>query len=222
MAVLKNPELAIWDAARKIFLSKGLAGARMQDIADEAGINKALLHYYYRSKEKLFTQIFEKEMEGFLRIMEEIFESPLGFFEKIEALVDQDIDAFSQCPELPLFLLNELSRQAHSAGPEIPCMQKNRILLLFRSQVNREVERGTIRPVEADQLFIHLVSLIVYPFMAKNMIQAMLGCDDAAYTRFMSLRKQEICRFIFDSLQAAPSADVPGSLHHPPHVHQLK
>jgi len=219
MALSRNPQVAIWEAARKIFLSKGLAGARMQDIADEAGINKALLHYYYRSKEKLFSQIFEKEMSVFLHTMEEIFESSLGFYEKIEALVDQDIDAFSRCPELPLFLLNELSRQADSAGPEIPCMQENRILQLFRSQVSLEVERGTIRPVDADQLFIHLVSLIVYPFMAKNMIQAMLGCDDAVYSRFMTRRKQEICRFIFDSLQTASVPDAPGgsAYHHTEH-----
>ncbi len=138
MANAVKPEKIIWEAARKIFLTKGLSGARMQDIADEAGINKALLHYYYRSKEKLFAQIFEKELVSFLHDIEAIFKSDLAFFEKIEKLVDHDIDTFSKCPELPLFILNELSQQPQGALDASGCMD-NRIHQLFRQLVRKEI-----------------------------------------------------------------------------------
>ena len=200
MALNKNPEQLIWDAARKIFLSKGLSGARMQDIADEAGINKALLHYYYRSKEKLFVQIFEKELSGFVRNLESTFTSSLTFFEKIERLVDQEIRNFSECPELPLFLLNELSQQISSTRPDTHCMQNNCLRKLFRDLVDTEIAEGRIKKVDADQLFIHVVSLTVYPFMAKPMIQAMLALNEEGYQAFIRERKKEICSFIFDSL----------------------
>ena len=206
MASPDKPEKIIWDAARKIFLSKGLSGARMQDIADEAGINKALLHYYYRSKEKLFAQIFEKELMSFFRDIEAIFKSDLPFFEKIEKLVDHEIDTFSKCPELPLFILNELSQQPPEALTGSGCMD-NRIHHLFRQLVRREIEKNNIKDVNADQLFIHLVSLSVYPFIAKRMIQAMFDQNEESYNRFIQKRKKEICRFVFDSLSMADKAE---------------
>ena len=206
MTFIKKPEAIIWDAARKIFLSKGLSGARMQDIADEAGINRALLHYYYRTKEKLFEQIFEKELFGFIQNLESIFTSGFPFFEKIEQLVEQEIESFTLCPELPLFLLNELSRQSSCSRSKTNCMHDNSVHQLFRQLVKEEIESGRIKEVDPDQLFIHLVSLTVYPFMAKPMIQAMLQLDDAAYHVFIQKRKNEICRFVFDSLAV--------SLHH--------
>jgi len=205
VALNKNPEQVIWDAARKIFLSKGLSGARMQDIADEAGINKALLHYYYRSKEKLFVQIFEKELTGFVRDLESTFTSSLTFFEKIERFVDQEIRNFSECPELPLFLLNELSQQISSTRPHSHCMHNNSLRMLFRNLVHTEIEEGRIKKVDADQLFIHVVSLTVYPFMAKPMIKAMLDLNEEGYQEFIRDRKKEICSFIFDSLSVTDS-----------------
>src|SRR6185437_7301913 len=80
----KTAEEKILDAAKKVFVTKGMAGARMQDIADEAGINKALLHYYFRSKEKLFEMIFAEAAEKLFPKINAIFESDVPLFEKIE------------------------------------------------------------------------------------------------------------------------------------------
>ena len=208
MAFEKNPEKVIWEAARKIFLSRGLSGARMQDIADEAGINKALLHYYYRSKETLFGLIFEKELDEFVRNIETIFHSDAGFFEKIERLVAHDIDTFSRNPELPLFILNELSQQTACARQEMS-LPDNNIHRLFRQLVKAEIDAGTIRPIDPDQLFIHLVSLTIFPFMARPMIRAMLAQDEPRYLEFLQERKKEICRFVFDSLATNPVEHIP-------------
>src|SRR5205809_3897614 len=98
-------EQRILTAAKKIFLAKGLDGARMQDIADEAGINKAMLHYYFRSKDKLFETIFEEVAIHFLPRITEIFESDKSLFKKIEAFCEVYIEQVKQMPYLPFFVL---------------------------------------------------------------------------------------------------------------------
>src|SRR3982751_3647938 len=96
-----STEEKILSAAKKAFLTKGMDGARMQDIADKAGINKALLHYYFRSKDRLFEMIFLEEARKFMPRIATIMLSELTLFEKIEKFVDQYIDTLSQNPLLP-------------------------------------------------------------------------------------------------------------------------
>src|SRR5436190_24232698 len=103
-----NTEELIKNTAREVFMQKGLDGARMQDIADKAGINKALLHYYFRSKDKLFEMIFMEEARKFMPRVATIMLSELTLFEKIEKFVGQYIDTLSQNPLLPIFILNEI------------------------------------------------------------------------------------------------------------------
>ncbi len=96
-------EQRILSAAKKVFINKGMTGARMQDIADAAGINKALLHYYFRSKEKLFETIFKEAVQGFLPRVNQIFESNKTIFEKIEMFCKEYIDQIRKTPYLPIF-----------------------------------------------------------------------------------------------------------------------
>jgi AcrR family transcriptional regulator len=114
MAKLKQDgttEEKILIGARKVFIAKGMAGARMQDIADEAGINKALLHYYFRSKEKLFEQIFKELSFQFLPRVNAIFESDRPLFEKIEMFCGEYISKMIENPFIPLFIVNEMNKQ---------------------------------------------------------------------------------------------------------------
>src|SRR5690606_5270048 len=105
-------EAKLLAAAKKVFTTKGLAGARMQDIADEDGVNKAMLHYYFRDKDKLFEMIFLEEAEKFFPKINIIFESEVTLFEKIEQFVNEYIDEMLEIPYLPWFILNELNRDA--------------------------------------------------------------------------------------------------------------
>src|SRR3954468_17116383 len=91
-------------------MEKGIDGARMQDIADKAGINKALLHYYFRSKEKLFEMIFIEEARKFMPKVTSIMVSELTLFEKVEKFVGEYIDTLLQNPLLPIFILNEIKQ----------------------------------------------------------------------------------------------------------------
>src|ERR1700761_3412710 len=102
-----NTENQIFEAALKVFHKKGLAGARMQEIADEAGINKSMLHYYFRSKEQLFSQVFLQSFKKFMGSVLPILNEPNTWEEKIPLVIDHYVNVLQSNPDLPLFVINE-------------------------------------------------------------------------------------------------------------------
>src|SRR5271156_3051845 len=102
-------EQRILAAAKKVFLLKGMDGARMQDIADEAGINKALLHYYFRSKEKLFEVIFREAMDQLFPRIIGILNADKPLFDKIESFCGEYVGMLLNNPYLPMFVMNEVN-----------------------------------------------------------------------------------------------------------------
>src|SRR5690349_8196144 len=105
-----NTQQKILEAAKKVFHQKGLAGARMQDIADEAGINKALLHYYFRNKDMLFEMIFKDAAANLFPKVASIISEDLPLFEKIRKFTKEYLEVVIQNPYLPLFVLNEINK----------------------------------------------------------------------------------------------------------------
>ena len=197
----KPTEEKIHAAAKKVFVSKGMAGARMQDIADEAGINKALLHYYFRSKEKLFEVIFEEAAQKLFPKINSIFDSDEPLFEKIEHFCEEYITVISENPYLPLFVLNEISKDPEIflgkfwSKQQFPKPQK------FLEQVEKEIKKGTIKKISPLHLLINLISMSIFPFVGKPMIQFAMGLDELQFRNAMQQRKKEIPQFIIDSIK---------------------
>lgn len=193
-------EQKILEAAKKIFLVKGLDGARMQDIADEAGINKAMLHYYFRSKDKLFEQIFAEVAGHFLPRIIAIFESEKTVFEKIDTFCSEYINQVIQTPYVPIFILNEINRHPEEFlkkvfGNKMPPMEK------VIKQLEKEKKQGTIKKVEPMELLLNVVSLCIFPFVARPMIQLVTGMDRTQFNAMMEQRKKEVSRLIIDSIK---------------------
>ena len=105
-----SSEQRIFDAAHEVFVQKGLHGAKMQEIADRAGINKALLHYYYRSKEKLFETVVRAVIHRVVPVLRELIESDKPLFEKIDFFIHFYLQTISRNPFVPLFLINEINK----------------------------------------------------------------------------------------------------------------
>lgn len=196
-------EKAILEAARKVFTQKGFAGARMEDIANEAGINRALLHYYFRSKEKMFDLVFQQRVREFFLGLAGILNGPQSLEEKITAVVAHDIDMIRSQPDLPIFVMQELSQHpdrlvqmAASAGANPAGMMKG-----WKQQVKAAVEKKQILPIDGGQLLINVMSLCVYPFIAKPMIKAIQELDDAQFDRMIIKRKQEVVEFVMNSIK---------------------
>jgi len=197
----KTTEEKILAAAKKVFISKGMSGARMQDIADEAGINKALLHYYFRSKEKLFEVIFSEAAQKLFPKINSIFESDITLFEKIEHFSEEYITVMVENPYLPLFVLNEISQDPKTFLKKIWGKQNMPRPQKFLEQIEKEVRKGTIKKVSPLHLLMNLISLSVFPFVGKSMFQFTLGLDDLQYRAIMMQRKKEIPKFIIESIK---------------------
>ena len=197
----KNTEQVILQTARKIFIQKGLAGARMQDIADQAGFNKALVHYYFTSTDKLFDLVFEQEMSNLFSNLVAILSSDLPLFEKIENIVSLDIDHLTQFPGLPIFVLNEMSRNPDVILKRLKKIPVQKVMDGFQKQINSEIKKGTIKRITADQLFINIQSLCIFPFIARPMIKGLLQFDDKTYLVMIEKRKTEVAQFIIGAIK---------------------
>lgn len=204
MAIKKrdsSTEEKILAAAKKVFVQKGMAGARMQDIADEAGINKALLHYYFSNKEKLFEMIFLEAASRLFPKINAIFESDQPLFDKIRSFCEEYIEVVMDNPYLPLFVLYEINQDPVYFMKKLmpPNLRPNP--MRFIAQIEAEVKKGTIKPVSPLQLMMNLISLTIFPFVAKPMIQANLGIDEWQFRAAMEQRKKEIPQFIIDAIK---------------------
>jgi len=190
----------ILTAAKKVFLVKGMAGARMQDIADEAGINKALLHYYFRNKEKLFETIFKEASGQFFPKITDIIDSDIPLFQKIERFCSEYINMMQQNAYLPLFVLNEVTKEPKRFKEKI---LKNRELPFskFVVQIEAEIKKKKIKPVNPGQLFLNMISLCIFPFIAKPMWMLASGIDEIHFNFFMEQRKTEVPKLIIESIK---------------------
>lgn len=196
----ENTEGKILAAARKVFLNKGMDGARMQDIADEAGINKALLHYYFRSKDKLFEQVFLEAVTSFLPKIFSILESNETLFQKIEWFCEEYINQLIKTPYVPIFVLNEINRQPQAflkkvVGKNPPPVFK--VLL----QIDAEMKAGVIKATDPIQLLLNIISLCLFPFVASPLVQLISGLNKKQFNTLMEERKKEVPRLIIESLK---------------------
>ena len=193
-----STEEKIVQAAKEVFTQKGYAAARTQEIADRAGVNKGLLQYYFKgnSKEKLFKAIFE---ESYLKIMARInyiFESEDSFEHKIELVLDAYFDLLLENPNLPGFIVNELHTNTNAFVEEI--MQKpnrpNPFPLIM--QIMEEVAQGKIRTINPVHLILNVLSMTVFPFIARPLFQRMVNINDETFMDMMRQRKAEILDFV--------------------------
>ncbi|MBI5856715.1 MAG: TetR/AcrR family transcriptional regulator [Sphingobacteriales bacterium] len=197
----KGAEEKILAAARKVFMSKGMAGARMQDIADEARINKALLHYYFRDKDKLFELVFLGEAQKFFPKINAIFNSDAQLFEKIENFVTEYIDEMQENPYLPWFVMNEINRDPDQFMYKIWGKDNLPKPGKFLEQIETDIKKGTIKRVNPVHLLLNLLSMTIFPFVAKPMVIRNLRMNDTQFKLIMEQRKKEIPKFIIDAIR---------------------
>jgi TetR/AcrR family transcriptional regulator len=199
----KNTEEVIFDAAQKVFLQKGFDGTRMQEIAQEAGINKALLHYYYRTKEKLFQAIFKKVLGLFLPRILAFMESDIPLLKKIEFFIHNYIDFILRNPYIPGFVINEITHHPDTIAETLgELILKNDAFGKFSAMIKKEIDQGNIRLIEPEQLIINMIGLCIFPFVAKPILRGVFfGGDKQQYQQFLENRKKEVTDFIIHSIK---------------------
>ncbi len=181
-------------------MQKGFAASRMCDIAKTAHINQALLHYYFRTKDKLFAMIFDQESEKFQSNIISILTSERPFFEKLRLLIAQDIEKMRSAPYLPMFILNEM----HS-NPERQCAGQGesqaRVFKIFRELVEKEQAAGRIAPVCPQQLFLSIKGLTMFPFLAQPMYKIVQETDHISFEQLLQERVEHVSHMVIRSLQ---------------------
>ena len=191
-----NSEERIKAAARKVFHQKGYAGTRTRDIAEEAGINHAMVNYYFRSKEKLFGIVMLETMTFFFKGVSAILNNEnTSLEEKIEQVVANYIDLLLEEPELPTFMFNEVRTNPEPFVANTPILQALERSVLAR-QYAEAVAQGRITEPNLIHTVLNVISLVIFPFIAQPIFTALSRTDKEAYKTLMLERKKLIPQWI--------------------------
>jgi AcrR family transcriptional regulator len=196
----KTQEL-ILEAARKVFIRDGFDGARMQDIANVAGINKALLHYYYKNKESLFNLVFEDAFAAFVPQIHAIFSGNGGAVEKLCKYVEAHIELLLKKPDLPTFVIHEIHRDPDRFFNNlISKMPGPPPFASFMGQLIQEMSEGKIREMDPRFVWMNVMAMTVFPFVAAPLMSRMLLTDPETYHTLLRDRVTSVQLFIKSSL----------------------
>jgi AcrR family transcriptional regulator len=202
-----DTEQRILEAARRVFVRRGTSGARMQEIAAEAGVNPALLHYYFRSKERLAEAVFREAAGRLVPAVLRLLGSDATLEEKIERFVQLYIDTVRQHPFLPGYLLAELHHHPErltslKEAMGLPAAEMAEALLQrLGGQLETMAAAGELRPIAPRQFIANLLALVIFPFAARPLLQVALSLDEAAFDRFLDERRAELPGFILNALR---------------------
>lgn len=184
----KSTEEKIKMAAEKVFMEKGFSAARTRDIAEESGINLALLNYYYRSKENLFNIIIMEKLGVFIDVMLDVLSDDSASFEdKIRQLVDKYSDMMMKDPKLPLFLMGEV--------------QQNPDFFIEKLNVKSRIQRLTLDLESREKeilLVLDVLSLIYYPFIVRGVFEKLFDMDQDTFNQLLNKRKEYIPIYLTD------------------------
>ena len=195
-----NTEQVVLNAAVEIFQSKGFAASRMQEIADKAGINKALLHYYFRNKQLLFEAVFKSALGQLAPEISKIFNADLSISEKITQFVAHYIPFVNKNRFLPVFIIQELNNNPAFAAQffssnSLPQTEK------FRKQLFDAAEKGEIRKVNPDQFILDIFSVVVFPFVGRPLMKNLLQKDDQGFDDLVEGRIEHVTTMLLNAIK---------------------
>jgi len=193
----QQTEVHIKETAKRVFFQKGLLNATTQQIADEAGVNRALIHYYFRSRDQLFRAVLEEAVNETRSKVDSIFNSEEPFKVKISKYLDVFIDRNAEFPYIQNFIITEIMSDPEKMKEHFS-RKRNHMLKHIVPPLKKEIENGNIKPVDPEHFIVNMMSLCSYPLVAKPFIQNMFSYDDKMYRKFLKERKQVIYKVLFN------------------------
>ncbi|MCU7549799.1 TetR/AcrR family transcriptional regulator [Chitinophagaceae bacterium LB-8] len=192
-------EQHIKETARRIFLKEGKMLATTQEIADAAGVNRTLLHYYFRSRDMLFNVVFTEALTKLRERLHEVIGSQLGFRQKVEKLLDVFFEDLTELPYLETFITLQLNQEPHKYEEMFVHLPggKERIRN-FLKEIHHEMEKGTIPVMKPINYMMNIFALIAYPYVAKPVFKNMFDLSDTAYNKLLLDRKEMILSLLFN------------------------
>lgn len=198
-----DSEKLILEAAEAEFIEKGYGKSRTTEIAKRAGVNHAMLHYYFRTKENLFEVVFKKKAKLMSEVLLFSFTMDLPFLEKIKKGIEDHFDLLAKNPGLPNFIFNEIAHEDRLRTLFVNVIKEkaNAIRDSLKQEIDNEVEKGTIRYIDAYDLLFSIVSLNIFVFIGKPLVLGILELDEDQFLRFLEHRKQVNVEIILNRLQ---------------------
>lgn len=191
----------IRQAATAEFMNKGLEGARMQDIADAAKINKAMLHYYFRNKQQLFEMIYAEKIQQVFTAMDILLQKEVPFEERLFSFIEKEIQIVSSFPSLPVFVLHELRNDPGLIHRNLPDSMLTKKMSDVRDMLTKEIDSGTIDEVSVEDFLMNCISLCIYPIIAQPVFSVYFQLSPEAYSQFILNRPAQVTRLIMQSLK---------------------
>jgi len=193
-----NPtEEKIKRAALDVFSAKGYSQTKTRDIASSAGVNISTLHYYYRSKDRLFKVVSDEVFTKFNKISDDIFDAEISFKEKIVKFVSDYTDFCSANPKLASFIIFESERNPEKVFDHIDFERFDRKI---EGELNELIRRKVIRPISYPNFILNLVSMTIFPFLNKHMLHRLNGLTEKDFERLLEERKRMVPRMIINDL----------------------
>lgn len=198
----QDSQKEILEAAKNVFTRKGYKGATMRDIAKEADVNLAMVNYYFRSKDRLFDMIF---LDAFGILFAKISDSVIGngsIFAKVEKIVDVYIDTLIENPLIPNFVLGELARDPERFLSKIKALKEMKeVIAILSLQIEKEATEGIIRFIDPFELYLNVVSLSVFPFAARSLINEVTEITNLDSEKFLDNRKKSVTTFVINAIK---------------------
>lgn len=192
--IADNQEQRIIEVAQNLFIEKGFEKTSMSEIAEKAGINRTALHYYFRTKEKMFQAVFGSIVESFLPKIQAIFDKDMPLLEKLSHVLDEYIAIFKANPHLPRFIMGEIQRDVNHLITAGRVLKLDSYLNSIEQVITLEMEQGRIKSIPMPTVFLTILSQITFPFLAKNLVMVLFYENEESFDAFLLEWKQNIIR----------------------------
>lgn len=203
-----DTETRILNASRAVFIRRGTAGARMQEIAAEAGVNQALVHYYFGSKDELAERVFMEAASRLVPLLGSLLNPSATFEQMVERFVTAYIDTVRHTPFIPAYMMAEahqhperINKLMQKAVGTVPANVASIAIARLDAVIAERVAAGTMRAISARQLLINVLSMVIMPFVARPVLLTALGMDDNGFDEFLDERRRELPGFILSALR---------------------
>ncbi|MDD4032708.1 MAG: TetR/AcrR family transcriptional regulator [Bacteroidales bacterium] len=198
-----NTEQSILETAERLFLRKGYAMTSTTEIAREVGCNQALVHYYFRTKDKLFEAIFEKKVRLFVSTLLTVTNEEVPFEEKLRKRIEAHFEIIRANPRIPFLFFNELTTNPERLKAFIEKIREipKSVIDKIGDELQSEIQKGNIRPMKTFDLIVTIVALNVALFISSPVIRAATGVSDEEFNEIVERRKKENVLIILRSLK---------------------
>ena len=189
----ENIESRIIEAAKQEWIEKGLDQTSIRDVAAVVGINRPTLHYYFRTKDKMFQAVFASIVSNFLPHIDAIFSKQEPFEKKLGEIIDVYFDIFTANPLLPKFIIGEIHRDVDHLIDTFYILKFDQYLHHIGELLQQEIDRNHLKKVPLQFIFMTFYSQLTFPFLSHNLSKRLFFHDNPEeYTRFLAEWKQHI------------------------------